>query len=238
MSDPLSAAARTAILPDLVAVPGGTFLMGDDNGRADERPVHPVELPPFRAARQPVTNREYAVGLQAIGAAPPPWFTTEGFDDPEQPVVGVSWLEAVAYCEWLARETGIPFRLPTEAEREFAARGGLAGTDWPWSGSHHPVASELATLRRPHPPQSGCANGYGLRCMAENVHEWCADWYSATYYSVSPAVSPAGPETGARRASRGGAWRHAVKFTRVAARSSLPPGYRYNDYGFRVYADA
>jgi formylglycine-generating enzyme required for sulfatase activity len=74
--------------------------------------------------------------------------------------------------------------------------------------------------------------------MAENVHEWCSDWYDANYYGQSPAVSPRGPDTGVRRASRGGAWRHSVKFTRLTARSSLPPDYRYNDYGFRVYADA
>ena len=212
--------------------------MGNNGGRRDERPAHRVHVPPFRAARQPVTNREYAAGLQESGAAPPPWFAAEGFDDPQQPVVGVNWFEAVAYCEWLARQTGIPFRLPTEAEREFAARGGLVDTEWPWSGGHHPIAQELATLSRPHLPHSGCANRYGLRCMAENVHEWCSDWYDAGYYSASPVASPAGPAAGRRRASRGGAWRHAVKFTRVTARSSLPPGYRYNDYGFRVYADA
>jgi formylglycine-generating enzyme required for sulfatase activity len=73
--------------------------------------------------------------------------------------------------------------------------------------------------------------------MAENVHEWCSDWYSASYYAVSPAHSPPGPRTGDRRASRGGSWRHSVKFTRINARSSIPPAFRYNDYGFRVYSD-
>src|SRR5690606_11083322 len=97
--------------------------------------------------------------------------------------------------------------------------------------------AELATLDRPHVPAPECANGYGLRCMAENVHEWCSDWYDKDYYAVSPPAGPRGPETGKRRASRGGSWRHSTKFTRLTARASLDPGFRYNDFGFRVYAD-
>ena len=74
--------------------------------------------------------------------------------------------------------------------------------------------------------------------MADNVHEWCSDWYARDYYVDSPRMDPRGPADGTRRASRGGSWRHRIKFTRVSARSSLSPNYRYNDYGFRVYADA
>jgi formylglycine-generating enzyme required for sulfatase activity len=87
-------------------------------------------------------------------------------------------------------------------------------------------------------PLPECANGYGLFCMAENVHEWCSDWYSATYYAQAPRESPVGPAQGVRRASRGGSWRHREKVTRINARSSIPPEFRYSDYGFRVYADA
>jgi formylglycine-generating enzyme required for sulfatase activity len=225
------------VVPELVTLAGGTFVMGSDNGRPDERPAHPVELAPFRVATDPVTNEAYAACVRERGVAPPPWLSAEGFDHPRQPVVGVSWFEATAYCEWLAVKTGIPFRLPTEAEREYAALGGFTTRDWPWEGDNHPIAGEIAAANGPHIPHAECANGYGLRCMAENVHEWCSDWYDAGYYASSPAAAPAGPLEGVRKASRGGAWRHSVKFTRLAARSSLPPEYRYNDYGFRMYAD-
>jgi sulfatase modifying factor 1 len=238
MATPVRAAA---VAPPLVVIPAGSFVMGNDAGRADERPAHRVTLRPFRAAEAPVTNAEYSRYLEATGAEPPRFAADERFNAPGQPVVGVSWFDAVAYCEWLARETGLPFRLPTEAEREFAALSGLEGVDWPWGAGRpegQPGMDGIATLDRPHEPRPGCANAYGLRCMAENVHEWCSDWYNPRYYATSPEVDPRGPATGARRASRGGSWRHAVKFTRVAARSSLDPTFRYNDYGFRVYCDA
>jgi formylglycine-generating enzyme required for sulfatase activity len=199
-----------------------------------------VYLAPFRAAVEAVTNSQYTHFVAATGAAPPRFAAEARFNDPRQPVVGVSWFEATEYCRWLALETGLPFRLPTEAEREFAARGGLAATDWPWGAAKpeaQPGMADIAVLDRPHVSRPTCANDYGLRCMAENVHEWCSDWYGASYYAASPADRPAGPGRGIRRASRGGAWRHAVKFTRVSARSSLDPTFRYNDYGFRVYAD-
>src|SRR4029453_7450563 len=76
-------------------------------------------------------------------------------------------------------------------------------------------------------------NGFGLHDISENVHEWCADWYDARYYADSPGETPPGPPAGSRRSSRGGSWRHQIKMTRVAARSSLPPSFRYSDYGFR-----
>jgi len=225
--------------PTLASLPGGDFLMGNDNGRPDERPAHRVRLAPFRAAVSPVTNAEYARFVAAAGAPSAPFLLDERFTAPEQPVVGISWHDAVVFCEWLAGQSGVPFRLPTEAEREYAARGGFEGREWPWPGadaSGHPAFDALATLSRPHEPMEACANGFGLRCMAENVHEWCADWYDAAYYADSPETAPAGPPTGTRKASRGGAWRHSQKFTRVAARSAIDPSFHYSDYGFRVYA--
>ncbi len=234
--EPVSVNGQALVVPQLVSIPGGEFVMGKDGSRTDERPAHRVRVGPFRAAVSPVTNTQYAVYLAATGATPPPFFTEERFSDPEQPVVGINWFEAVAYCRWLEERTGTAFRLPTEAEREFAALGGRPGGDWPWEGTRHPIADEIDAMDRPHAPREECANGYGLRCMAENVHEWCSDWYAGDYYSVSPMDAPTGAEETKRRASRGGSWRHREKVTRINARSSLVPSFQYSDFGFRVYA--
>ncbi len=229
--------------PRLIHLCGGAFVMGADDRRRDERPAHCVTLSPFRAAERPVTNDQYVVFVEQSGTAPPPFWSQPQFHVADAPVVGVSWHEAVAYCEWLSERIGARCRLPTEAEREYAARGGLTRLDWPdpnAPGAAWPDVSSraaVAAAEHPHAPLDACRNRFGLYCMADNVHEWCADWYNRDYYEVSPLVAPIGPESGMRRASRGGSWRHRVKFTRVGARSSLSPNYRYNDYGFRVYAD-
>jgi iron(II)-dependent oxidoreductase len=225
-------------LPRMVRIEGGAFTMGKADSRKDEAPPHRVLLRSFQAAASPVTNSEYARYVAATGSPPPPFMCEERFAAPGQPVVGISWFEAMAYCEWLRAQTGIPFRLPTEAEREYAALGGRDGGDWPWPGEAHPIAAEIDAMPGPHAPREECANGYGLRCMAENVHEWCSDWYSAGYYEVSPVESPSGPAEGKRKVSRGGSWRHREKVTRINARSSLDPAFHYSDFGFRVYADS
>lgn len=225
----------------LVALPGGTFTMGADDQRRDERPAHPVKLAPFRAAEQPVTNDQYTAFVEETDAPPPPFWSQTDFCIPDAPVVGISWHDAIAYCRWISEKTGTRFRLPTEAEREYAARGGLACADWPDASEAWPddlVRESVARAEHPHVPLEACRNNFGLYCMADNVHEWCSDLYDRNYYGVSPEFAPTGPATGTRRASRGGSWRHRIKFTRVSARSSLSPNYRYNDYGFRLYADA
>lgn len=225
----------------MLEIPGGVFVMGADDRRRDERPAHPVSLDPFRAAERPVTNDQYAAYVQQTDALPPPFWSQDNFHIPDAPVVGISWHDALAYCEWLSSQSGTRFRLPTEAEREYAARGGIVDADWPEASAAWPEDARRASValaEHPHIPLDACRNGFGLYCMADNVHEWCSDWYDRNYYAASPERAPAGPEAGMRRASRGGSWRHRIKFTRVSARSSLSPSYRYNDYGFRVYADA
>lgn len=230
------------VLPELVLIPAGDFLMGDDTGRRDERPAHRVWLDAFLIATLPVTNRQYAVFLAATGSAPPKFWHDPAFNHPDQPVVGVSWYEAVAYCTWLSSLTGRRFRLPTEAEREKAMRGGVEGQPFPWGDDPSPPwLRERARwgmgIRCPDVVGMSPPNGYGLRDMAYNIHEWCSDWYDPVYYSRSPAHNPPGPERAARKASRGGAWRHAVRVCRNAARSAIPPHYQYNDYGFRLATD-
>jgi len=167
------------------------------------------------------------------------WCTSE-FDDPAQPVVAVSWFDAVAYCDWSSAIAGRRFRLPTEAEWECAARGGVEGALYPW-GNDPPQSRpgyERRWLRGPERVGGGEANALGLFDLCENVHEWCSDWYAADYYGVSPDCDPRGPDSGSRRVSRGGSWRHQVKISRCATRSSIPPAFQYADYGFRVACDA
>jgi sulfatase modifying factor 1 len=201
----------------LVSIPATSFLMGSQDGADDERPVHRVWIDAFEIAATQVTNREYSA------------FRAMQFDDPDQPVVGVSWFDAVEYCRWL----GPRFRLPTEAEWEHAARGGMEGLRYPWGDG----PQSRPDYDRPMPVARGVPNAFGLYDMCENVHEWCSDWYGANYYAQSPEANPRGPERGSRRSSRGGSWRHQIKISRCAARSSIPPEFRYADYGFRVGAD-
>ena len=225
-----------------VFIPAGAFIMGDDTGRPDERPAHRVALSAFRIAVIPVTNEEYSAFLAATGHELPRFWQDPAFNHPRQPVIGVSWFDAVAYCDWLSSVQGGQFRLPTEAEWEKAALGGVDGAKYPWGDE--PFDGNGGRFQQDAPWEVGAApaNGYGLIDIGFNVHEWCSDWYDPAYYAVSPERDPQGPPSGdvtggrlpARRASRGGAWRHAVKVSRCAARSSIPPDYRYNDYGFRV----
>ncbi len=199
--------------------------MGSEDGEDNERPVHRVWVDPFAIGMYAVTNTEYARFAQ------PPCGDDPRFNDPDQPVVAVSWNGAVRYCEWLGHGR---FRLPTEAEWEFAARGGVEGKRYPWGDD----APDDSARRLAGPERVGqrAPNGYGLYDMCENVHEWCADWYAADYYAVSPPRNPRGPESGSRRASPGGTWRPRSKISRSPPRSSIPPELRYNDYGFRIVA--
>ena len=218
-----------------VAVPGGAFLMGSDRGQDDEQPVHRVHVDSFQLSVFPVTRGEYAAFLAATGHDPPRDWHLAAFGGDDRPVVGVSWHDATAYCAWRT-EAGSPERLPTEAEWERAARGGVDGNEFPW-GDEIPSwipSGGRGPLDGPWPVTLGVPNAFGLMGIAANVHEWCADWHDRSYYAQSPASNPAGPATGARRASRGGSWRHAVTISRSAARSKLDPSFRYTDYGFRT----
>ena len=204
--------------------------MGSDHGRDDERPVHEVELPAFRIGRTPVTTLEYARFLSTRRVEPPPWWSDPAFWGPEQPVVGVSWYDAMAYAGWLTEVTASVWRLPTEAEWERAARGGLEQAPTPWGASLPRGEIPEGLLAGPWPTGRGTPNGFGLFDVGTMVHEWCLDWYHPDAY----ARGPGGEDEGERRSSRGGSWRHRVRWSPPSARSSLPPGFRYADYGFRV----
>jgi formylglycine-generating enzyme required for sulfatase activity len=215
-------------------IAGGWFLMGSEEGQEDERPPHRVWVDAFELAVCPVTEAQYARFVESDRHEPPrEWAPSSASAD--LPVVGVSWLDAHAYCAWRTR-AGEQRRLPTEAEWERAARGGTEGTRYPWGDVIPAWIPDGGRGPRdaPWPVTLGLPNAYGVYGISANIHEWCEDWYAAGFYSASPERNPAGPPHGVRRASRGGSWRHALTLSRSSARSRLDPSFRYTDYGFRL----
>jgi formylglycine-generating enzyme required for sulfatase activity len=221
-----------------VRIPGGWFEMGSEEGADDERPAHRVWVDDFDLAVYPVTRHDYErFLLDTRHERPRDWDSFGASAD--RPVVGVSWFDCLAYCRWRSTPDA-PLRLPTEAEWERAARGGIDAQRYPW-GDEIPdwiPDGGRGPLDGPWPVTLGEPNALGLYGIGANIHEWCADWYASDYYAQSPERNPSGPESGSRRASRGGAWRHAVTISRCASRSRIDPSFRYTDYGFRLARDA
>jgi formylglycine-generating enzyme required for sulfatase activity len=196
----------------MVLTPVGEFQMGDNfnEGGDDERPVHTVYLDAFYIDKYEMTNALYKKFMEATGHRTPADWTNPSFNQPNQPVVGVSWDDAEAYARWAGK------RLPTEAEWEKAARGGLVGKRYPrgndishndenyYGTSGADIWQGLAPVGK-FPP-----NGYGLYDMSGNVYEWVADWYLANYYAISPQKNPKGPDTGSWRVLRGGTWSNSL----------------------------
>ncbi len=224
------------IEPEMVRIPEGWFGMGCESGRDDEKPLHRVWVDAFELAAHQVTNEEYDCFLVATRHREPPCWADANFNHPKMPVVAVSWHKAVAYCDWLSHATRKLYRLPTEAEWERAARGGAEGLAYPWGDAPPETLPDYGKRWKNGPEPVGLypPNAYGLYNVGDNVHEWCADWYDEGYYARSPERNPPGAPSGSRRASRGGSWRHHIKVTRTAARSSIPPEFQYADYGFRI----
>jgi formylglycine-generating enzyme required for sulfatase activity len=222
-----------------IAIEPGWFLMGG-GPRDDEQPRHCVFVPAFRLARAPVTREEYEGFLRETGHEQPPFWGEPAYSSPRAPAVGPSFDDAMAYCAFWSELTGEEVGLPSEAEWERAALADRAVL-YPW-GDEPPESLPDYDRRWLHGPEAVDAHPsrhpWGFLGLGENVHEWCCDWYDANYYAASPEHDPRGPSTGQRRASRGGSWRHAIKVSRCAARSSLGPGRRYADYGFRLRSPA
>ncbi|MDE0103077.1 MAG: SUMF1/EgtB/PvdO family nonheme iron enzyme, partial [Bryobacterales bacterium] len=169
---------------------------------------------------------------------------------PDHPVVHLSWEDANSYCEWKGT------RLPTEAEFEYAARGGLEGARYAWGDELTPGGKHRANLWQGTFPQQDRVldgfgshgpvkqfphNGYGLYDMTGNVWEWVNDWYAPDYFSRSPVDSPQGPRSGDQKVQRGGSWlcsRNYCQGYRVAARMMTAPDSGLNNLGFRCAADA
>ena len=223
---------QSFIEPKNIQIPAGSFLMGSNNGPANETPIRPVWVDSFALGEYPVTNKEYALFIKMKEHSSPPFWKEPKYLIPEHPVIGTSWHDAITYCDWLKELTGKPYRLPTEAEHEKAARGGVEGSEYCWGNelpsNHLGGRNSYLTIKG-----TEGKNGYNLYNMSEGVHEWCADWYDPTYYTISPNRNPKGPNRGSRRVARGGSWRHLIRFTRCAARSSLAPEKQFSDFGFR-----
>ena len=165
----MQTALVSADTPELVSIPPGLLRRAAPEGG-------PVPVAAFRLGATQVTNREYDRFVAETRRPAPPTGGEPAFQDPRQPVVSVSWLDAIAYCEWLGQRLGLPIRLPTEDEWEWAARGGRAGALYPW-GDEPPEARypDYGGLWRdgPEPVGRHLSNGWGLFEMCENTHEWC-----------------------------------------------------------------
>jgi sulfatase modifying factor 1 len=213
--------AEEEILAELALISGGEFLMGADS-KGDHSPVHKVRLDSFYMDRYEVTNAQYLKFCQATGHRLPQFWGMSGFrcgpGYSNHPVVGVSWWDAADYAEW-----------------EYAARGGLAGLDFPNSDSLDPSEGNYNKSGKGGPVAVGSyrANGFGLHDMQGNVVEWVADCYEAAYYASSPAVNPQGPEDGRFRVIRGGGWHSGASCNKVYYRNGLPPNWVDFNVGFR-----
>lgn len=216
---------------DYVWIPAGTFEMGcvpgDHDCERDEKPRHRVTISQgFLLGRTEVTVDAYKRFAPLPG----------GNHDGGYPVVNVSWNNAVTFCSWSGG------RLPTEAQWEYAARGGVSGEIYPWTGASHDMVNYDGTGGRDvwdgvSPVASFPANRFGLHDMAGNVWEWVSDWYGQSYYAASPAADPTGPASGPGRVLRGGSWVSFPGVLRASVRHDFSPSYRSHGIGFRCVRD-
>lgn len=222
---------------DWIDLLGGDFWMGG-GPRSNENPRHRVRVDAFRLARTQVVRRDYQRFLDETGHPAPPFWQDDHLGHPLMPAVGPSWDDAVQYCRWIGARWDLPVRLPSEAEWEYAAKAGREVL-YPWGDDVEALPDyDRRWLEGPEPVNLyPSMHPLGFLGLGENVHEWCLDWYDADYYASAPTDNPKGPGQGKRRSSRGGAWRHRIKVSRCAARSAIPPHFRYNDYGFRLACD-
>jgi formylglycine-generating enzyme required for sulfatase activity len=205
----------------------GTFLMGSDKGERDERPVHKVNITkPFYLGVHEVTQAQYE---KVMGA------NSSSFKDPNRPVESVSWEDANAFCRKLSEMEKAEYRLPTEAEWEYACRAG-SQTVFHWGdqfdGNYFWCAYRSGNTS--HPVGTVKPNPWGLYDMSGNVWEWCEDWYAESGYAPGETTDPAGPPSGARRVVRGGSWCGTPEDCRSSNRMGFAPDGRMFSLGFRV----
>ncbi|MFN0200281.1 MAG: formylglycine-generating enzyme family protein [Bacteroidia bacterium] len=251
---------------DMVHIAGGTFDMGDvfGEGGSDEKPVHKVSVSSFCMAKYELSFAEYDAYCEATSASKP---SDEGWGRGQRPVINVSWYDAVAYCNWRSKKEGLTpcytingenvscnfqangYRLPTEAEWEYAAREGGKKVRF-GNGKNQADASEMNFDAKRDYKQSYSnvgeyrgktvvvnsfsPNALGLYNMSGNVWEWCYDWYDAGYYNNSPNSNPTNTKLSDYRLCRGGSWFNIPDICRAAFRSGFTPTFRNNRIGFRL----
>jgi formylglycine-generating enzyme len=158
----------------MIRIPAGWFWMGSEGRYPWESPRHRVFVDCFFISPVSVTRADYRQFLAATDPEEPAGWREPRFSDPRQPVVGVSWFDAVRYCDWLSATTALRWRLPTEAEWEKACRGGLDDAEYAWGGDSPDVIPYFrGAWDGPRRVAEGTANGYGLFNLGDNVHEWC-----------------------------------------------------------------
>ncbi|NLX95392.1 MAG: SUMF1/EgtB/PvdO family nonheme iron enzyme, partial [Rhodopirellula sp.] len=219
-------------------IPAGTFLMGSPDGDSDawpgEKPQHLVRITkPFYLGVTEVTQEQYE---RVIGQNP-----SRFKGDPQRPVEMVSWEDAVAFCRKLSEQEGQTYRLPTEAEWEYACR---ARSQTKWSFGDDPAGlTEQAWFDRnsegtTHPVAQKKPNAFGLYDVQGSVWEWCSDRYGEKYYGESPQADPQGPAEGSLRVNRGGSWDYLASDCRASCRGWNVSGYRYDFLGFRLVRES
>jgi formylglycine-generating enzyme required for sulfatase activity len=213
--------------PEMVFVEGGTFQMGSSSGESDEQPVHSVTLSSFNIGKYEVTQAQW----KAVMGSNPSSFS--GCDN--CPVENVSWNDVQEFVRKLNAQTGKNYRLPTEAEWEYAARGGKQSRGYTYSGSNDVGSVAWYSGNsggKTHAVGGKQANELGIYDMSGNVWEWCSDRYG--YYSSYNETNPTGASSGQSRVLRGGSWYIFADFCRTAIRFWINPDYRDSRGGFRL----
>ena len=216
----------------MVYVKGGCFDMGDifDTGASDEKPVHTVCIGDFYLGKAEVTQKQWE---DVTGSNP------SKFQCADCPVERVSWNNVQDFIKKLNEKTGMNYRLPTEAEWEYAARSGGLKEQWAGTNNEEEIGDYIwygfTAEGRTHAVAGKTPNGIGLCDMMGNVWEWCADWYDKKYYEYSPSKDPHGPSEGSNRVIRGGGWRSKDKGLRTTDRNDfIPTSKKFTDIGFRL----
>ncbi len=232
--------------PEMVFVKGGSFKMGSNNGYKDEKPIHSASLSDFYIGKYEVTVAQYRLFCKQTHHPFPPKPDRQWYDEHDKvrewtwrdnnPIVDVSWYDAQEYCEWLSKQTGDEYSLPTETQWEFAARGGNKSHKYKYSGSNdiNEVAwyDETTYERGPKPVGQLKPNELGIYDMSGNAFEWCKDIYG--HYPSRGGRNPSGAKRGPYKVIRGGSWYYVDDFCRVTQRDSPKPTLRKFVYGFRV----